>query len=203
VLNTSTLDPSLRLLEQFFASATQHASVAMCHWTNGRVRLSLDQLAESPLEEAAAQLDLDMDLLTMVVLGVKGDLGGQLILAFDDENGRRLAASLLKRPVADEPQWSELEKSAIMETGNILGSAYLNELTRLTDHDLKPTAPYFIQDFGASVLQQALMMQAATADRVLVCQTRFEFNEQEVNWNVFFVPSQELVHAMGVALHSA
>ena len=47
--------------------------------------------------------------------------------------------------------------SGLVETGNILGCAYMNALTRLVGTDLVPSAPYFIQDFGASVLQQAMV----------------------------------------------
>ena len=67
-------------------------------------------------------------LLTMVVLSLEGKIGGEMILTFDNENGRHLAASLLRRPVGDDPQWSDLEKSALTETGNILGCAYMNAI---------------------------------------------------------------------------
>ena len=194
------IDSSLRVLFQFFSSATNHASAAMCQWTNGLVHLSLDEIVEAPLEEVAAQLNVDMDLQTMIVLGVDGSESSQLILSFDETNGRRLAAALLNREVSEEPEWSDLEQSAIMETGNILGSSYLNELTRLMNRELKPSAPMFVQDFGPSILQQALMVQAMTSEKIIICQTRFEFNDQEVDWNVFFVPDQDLVKSIDDAL---
>jgi chemotaxis protein CheC len=201
VYATSTFD--LALLGEFFSAATHHASAAMCQWTSGRVTLSLDELREAPLEEAAAELEIGDDLLTMVVLGVQGELGGQLILAFDDENGRKLAASLLGREVSHSPEWSELDQSAVMETGNILASAYLNELTRLTCRKLVPTAPYFVQDFGSSVLTQVLAAQSLESERVLVCRTRFEFNRQHVNWSLFFVPGDELLTTMLAAVQDS
>ncbi len=77
----------------------------------------------------------------MVVMTLDGELGGSLILMFDEVNGRQLAASLLGREAGTEPEWSELEKSALMETGNILGCAYVNALTRLIGTDLRPSAP--------------------------------------------------------------
>ena len=193
-------DPSLRVLGQFFAAATQHASVAMHQWTQGRVSLDLALVREAALEDATDHLDVDADVLTMVVIGVEGDCGGQLILSFEEQSGRRLAASLLKKEQIRTGPWSTLEKSAVMETGNILGSAYLSELSRLSARTLRPSAPYFVQDFGASVLQQALMMQAMVSDKVLICRTRFEFDQEQVNWNVFFVPNQELIDALHRAI---
>ena len=190
----------LELLHQLFASATHDASAAMCRWTNGLITMTLDEVRELPLEEVCQEFDFGSELLTMVVLSLEGDVGGDMILTFDDENGRSLAASLLGREVETSEQWTELEKSALNETGNILGCAYMNALTRLISVELVPTPPYFIQDYGASVLQQALMAQAMTCDKVLICRTRFHREGEELNWNVFFVPTDAMRLAMEEAL---
>jgi chemotaxis protein CheC len=188
--------PRLELLHQLFASATHDASVAMCRWTEGLITLTLDEVREIPLENVCAELCLGDELLTMVVLSLEGEIGGAMILTFDHENGRQLAASLLKRPVNASPDWSELEQSALTETGNILGCAYMNALTRLINAELVPTAPYFLQDYGASVLQQALAAQAMSSDRVLICRTGFHRSGADLNWRVLFVPSEAMRRAM-------
>ncbi len=193
----------LEVLHQLFASATHDASAAMCRWTDGLITLTLDEVREIPLEDASTELDLGDDLLTMVVLSLEGEVGGEMILTFDEDNGRHLVASLLGRPADTESEWSDLEKSALTETGNILGCAYMNAITRLIDHELVPSAPYFIQDYGASVLQQALMAQAMTCDKVLICRTGFHREGEELNWRVLFVPTEALRAAMENALHSS
>jgi chemotaxis protein CheC len=195
--------PALGVLHQLFASATHDASAAMCRWTDGLITLTLDEVRKIPLEDACGELNLGEDLLTMVVLSLEGEIGGEMILTFDERNGRQLAASLLGRESDGETEWSELEKSALTETGNILGCAYMNALTRLIDKELVPSAPYFIQDYGASVLQQALMAQAMTCDEALICRTGFHREGEELNWGVLFVPTDALRQAMEGALHSA
>jgi chemotaxis protein CheC len=200
--STNCLDrPELNVLHHLFASATHDASAAMCRWTDGLITLTLDEVREIPLEDVTTELNLGDELLTMVVLTMPGEVGGEMILTFDEVNGRQLAASLLRRPMDDKPHWSELEKSALTETGNILGCAYVNAITRLIDQELVPSAPYFIQDFGASVLEQALMVQALTSDQVLVCRTGFHKEGAELNWRVLFLPTAPLRHAMENALH--
>jgi len=194
------VDSRLGLLHQLFASATHDASAAMCRWTNGLITLELDEVREIDLEDACAELSFGDELLTMVVLSLHGEVGGEMILTFDEANGRQLVASLLGRSVDWSRGWSELEKSALAETGNILGCAYMNALTRLIDAELVPSAPYFIQDYGASVLQQALLTQAATCDRVLVCRTVFRRQGEQLNWRVLFIPTHALREAMEHAL---
>lgn len=194
-------ETKLELLHQLFGSATHDASAAMCRWTEGVITLTLDEVREIPLEDACSALNFGDELLTMVVLSLNGTLGGEMILTFDETNSRQLAASLLGRPVNTTGQWSELEKSALTETGNILGCAYMNALTRLIDTELVPTAPYFIRDYGASVLQQALLAQAATTDTLLVCRTLFHREGEELNWRVLFIPTEAFRAAMENALH--
>lgn len=199
----SIASEELESLRRLLSAATHEASAAMCCWTDGLITLTLDELREIPLESVAAELGLGEELLTMVVLSVPGEVGGEMILTFDEHNGRQLAAALLGRSANPQAEWSELEKSALTETGNILGCAYMNAISRLVNHRLMPSAPYFLQDYGASVLQQALLPQALTGDQVLICRTGFHREGMELNWNVLFVPSQKLRTIMGRALHVA
>jgi len=195
-------DPSLALLNQLFTSATNNASAAMSQWTNGQITLTLDEVREIALEDISTELDIGEELLTMVVLNLEGDLGGQLIITFDEANGRKLAASLLERDVNTEPEWNELEQSALNETGNILACAYLKEVTSVIEQTIVPSPPHFFQDYGFSVLQQAVMPQALDSDRVLICRTIFQRQGEELNWNVFFVPTEALLELLQGSLQN-
>lgn len=188
-----TVDENLTMFDQLFSVATNDASDAMSQWTSGQVTLSLDEVRDVSLDLVGDVLDIGDDLLTMVVLTLEGEMGGQLILTFDEENGRQLAASLLGRELNDEPEWSALEKSALMETGNILGCAYLRSLAHAIGTELVPSPPWFVQDFGACVLEQAVLTQAMVSDQALICKTIFQREDAILNWNVFFVPTEQLL----------
>jgi len=196
-------DRTLGVLHELFASATHDASAAMCRWTDGLITVTLDEVRKIALEQISAELDIGDELLTMVVLTIQGEVGGNLILVFDEAGGRQLAASLLGCEPGTDPEWSDIEKSALTETGNILGCAFVNALCRLIGTDLAPSAPYFIQDFGASVLQQAVMTQALTSDTLLLCEIGFQREGEELDWRVVFVPTQGMQDAMQRSLHAA
>ncbi|PQO34168.1 chemotaxis protein [Bremerella cremea] len=184
---TNSVD-RLQVLHNILSEATEEASSAMSIWTGGAITLSLDCVRELPLEQVTQEFDLGMELLTMVVLTIGGDVGGTFILTFDEENGRRLAASLMKQEVSTEIEWSELEESALKETGNILGCAYFNRIARLIGGEFVPSPPAFLQDYGVCVLQQALMEQVQEGSDVLICQTTFMQGREKLNWNILFVP---------------
>jgi chemotaxis protein CheC len=204
-MNTSQTDDTLTMsgLHELFASATHDASASMCRWTNGIISVTLDEVRQVELEEVGRELGLGDDVLTMVVMTLDGALGGSLILIFDERSGRQLAAELLRRPAGEAAEWSELEKSALMETGNILGCAYVNALTRLIGSDLRPSAPNFLQDFAASVLQQALSTQVAAGDRLLLCDIGFHRQGGKLDWRVVFVPTPTLQQSLERSLGAA
>jgi chemotaxis protein CheC len=184
------------VLVSILRSATAHAGEAMSRWTGNHVRLQLDDVHETPLEEAVQQFGNGMEPLVTVSLDVIGDFGGRLVLFFDDEDGRRLAATILGRPQSTEVEWTNLEKSAVTETANIFASAFLSELAVGAGTRLTPSAPWLTRDFGASVLEQALLCQALDRDTILCCRTRFTLRDQAVNWSVAFVPDQRMIAAL-------
>jgi len=196
-------DATLALLHELFASATHDASAAMCRWTDGLITVTLDEVRRIPLEEVSIEMDMGDEVLTMIVLTLEGEVGGNLILVFDEVSGRQLAASLLGREPETGSEWSEIEKSALTETGNILGCAYVNAVSRLIDAELVPSPPYFIQDYGVSVLQQAVMAQALTSENLLLCQIGFQLKGEDLNWRVVFVPTQAMQEAMEPSLRAA
>ena len=117
----------------------------MSRWTSGQIDLSLDDVIEMDLDAIAAELHLSSELATMIILTIDGEMGGELVLSFDDVNGRALAATLLKREPSTSGPWTALEESALMETGNILGCAYLRSLASAVRCELVPSPPRLSQ----------------------------------------------------------
>jgi len=201
--NPISITDNLDVLHQLFTTATDDASTAMCRWTNGLITLSLDEVLKVPLFEVTEKINFSDQLLTMVILTIEGEAGGNLLLTFDEPNGRKLAATLLARKEIGTGDWNDLEISALNETGNIVGCAYLNALTRLIDCDIVPSPPHFVQDYGEAVLQQVLMVQAMSADDILVCRTGFHRDGEDLNWNVIFVPNDGMRLAMEQAFSTS
>lgn len=183
-------------LSGFFAAATARASKAIFAWTSSQLSISLDEVRETAIEEVSSAVELGDEPMTMVIVGIDGFVDSKFILAFDNASGQRLAACLLGREPLDSPELSELELSALMETANILVSAYLNELSDLSNRELLPSPPEAIHDYGPSVLEQAIMEQAMTCESILLCRTQFEFNSDKLDWSVFLMPGEELAEML-------
>jgi chemotaxis protein CheC len=128
---------------------------------------------------------------------VSGGVSGQLLLGFDDASGLMLCDALLAREERST-EWGELEKSAAMETTNIVGCAFLNSLSNIFPQFTSdqapstltwiPTPPVFIRDYAAAIMQFALMDQACEFDTILVAQTKFAINDRPIGWRLLLIP---------------
>ncbi len=190
MLNTaSTADPALA---KAFHIATDQASTAIRKWTGGSVALSLDEVHEVPIEEAIASIQLDDEPLSIIVLQIAGEYSGDMMLAFAESDANSLVEDLASS-VRGADLSEEWKQSALMESGNILASAYLNALTDLVEEPLFPTPPHLIQDYGVSVFEQLLMQHAMFSDKIFLTCTTFRRNETDVlNGNLFFIPGEQL-----------
>jgi chemotaxis protein CheC len=193
--------PQMEQLTELFRCGASDASQALSVWLGRHASVCVDQLKQLNLEEATESLGPADATLCACIMGVTGGISGQMLFCFDDESGLLLCDLLLGRDgVATE--WGELETSSAMETANIVGCAYLNSLANAmpsfstpvancmekTSHVWVPTPPQFVRDFAASILQFAVMNQAAEFDTVLVAQTRFQIDDQPVAWTLLLIP---------------
>jgi chemotaxis protein CheC len=199
--------PQMEQLTELFRCGASDASQALSVWLGRHASVCVDQLKQLNLDEATKSLGPADATLCACIMGVTGGISGQMLFCFDEESGLLLCDLLLGRDgvvgsdgVATE--WGELETSSAMETANIVGCAYLNSLANAmpslsspfadylgkTSHVWVPTPPQFVRDFAASILQFAVMNQAAEFDTVLVAQTRFQIDDQPVAWTLLLIP---------------
>ncbi len=186
----------LESFRRIFIGGAEEASEVMTRWTARKIHLRIDRVQRLLPEQVADELKLKDEILTMIVLGFEGEVGATFLLMFDERQGRCLAARLARTALVLDQPWSDLEKSALMETGNILACAYLNVMTDTLGAEVRLTEPFFVQDYGASVIEQAVLEQAAEADHVLLCETSFECANEPVSWRFLLIPDRRFERAL-------
>lgn len=106
----------------------------------------------------------------LVAVGVKleGALTGDLLLALPEPDGENLAAMLGFPPT---PGWGGMAESALMESGNIVGSAFVSAVGTLVGEKLLLSVPTFVRGSGRACVE-ALVSHAgsiALATRLTAC----------------------------------
>ncbi|HLL55696.1 MAG TPA: chemotaxis protein CheC [Myxococcaceae bacterium] len=107
-------------------------------------------------------------------LGVVGDLSGQLLLVLMERDAVRLGAVLLGKPGTAEGPLGEDHRSAFAETANILASACLSAIGKLTNFKLLPSVPTLAEDSAGAVMDRALtQLDSGPPGKAVVLECRF------------------------------
>jgi chemotaxis protein CheC len=196
-------ESQLRMMTILFRRGAADASVALTKWLGHLAEISVEQIEELPITAASNVLGHSEAPVCFCSMAMRGRVTGQLILCCDDSSGLALADLLLGQAVGTAKEWSEVEKSAALETANIIGCAYLNSLARFGNGssaeirpDWVPTPPKFNRDYPEALMEFALMDQAMAFDQVFLTRTEFKIDNSPVNWSLLFIPDAISIDAL-------
>lgn len=184
-------------LRKVFGRGTAAAGRALTRWLGRPATITVRDVALLPLAAAADLLGVGDDALCAAAMRVEGVLGGILLLAADDAAGLALGDMLLGRPVGSGWEWGEVEESALLETANIVGSAYLGGIaealaegaaTSSADADIVPSPPLFVREYAAALMEGLVIDQASLGDSVFLTRTEFVVDGAPVRCGLIFVP---------------
>jgi chemotaxis protein CheC len=185
--------PQLAALTVVFRQGSAEASSALSRWLDRPARITLEPLKQLTLAAASEEFPDPERPICCCVMDLTGQISGHLLMAFDDASGLALADLLLGKPIGTSTEWGEIERSAVQETANIIGCAYLNSLARCFPEaaetaGLLPSPPRFVRDFAESLLEFALMDQAMASDVIFLTRNEFHIEYAPVSCRLMLVP---------------
>jgi chemotaxis protein CheC len=122
-------------------------------------------------DEVAAQLGGE-ERLVAVTFDVEGELAGRLVLVWSEANARVFTQLLLRGVPPGGTVLEEPRRSALSESANILASACLTAIGRLTGLRVLPSPPRLSLDSSDWIMGELFGNEAYLQD-ALVLQTRF------------------------------
>lgn len=181
---------SIKNLEIAFKQGAIEAGNALTQWIGKNITMKLDSITPISLGESMNLLGQPDQAVCCCIMQLQGGFGGRLALAFSDESGLALAEMLTGEK--GSLQWGDIERSAVLESANILGCAFLNAMIETPSHDpiasVLPSSPTFHRDFAMSLLEGLFLEQAMVADSVLFVRTRFLMEGKTLVWHLLFIP---------------
>lgn len=126
-----------------------------------------------------------------VMLGMSGNASGLLMLLFPRDCALKLVAALTGSSASIQFPLNEIEASALMETGNILVSAYLNAIGSLLKLTLLPSMPSLSFDMAGAVLDPILSRQCTAGNTCLLVRVSFQAAMPGVTGQFFMMPDPD------------
>lgn len=153
-----------------------HAATALSQMTSRRIMIDVPEVCVKRLEEAAELVGPPDTIIAAVLMHVMGDLTGRTLVVLPEGCALALCEMLLRRPSPSEPGFTEMQRSTLKETGNILCSAYLNALSDFMGMMLLPSVPALVVDQAGAVLTTTYLNFGHARDFVICVETAFHID---------------------------
>jgi chemotaxis protein CheC len=181
-----------------------HAATALSQMTGHKIMIDVPEVSIRRLEEATDLIGPPETIIAAVLMHMMGDMTGRTLLVLPEDCARSLCTILLRRS-EPTPGFSEMQRSTLMETGNILCSAYLNALSDFMGMMLVPSVPALVVDQAGAVLTTAYLNFGHARDYVICVETafRFEGSAELLHGQFILMPDMGSLSAIFDAIHLA
>lgn len=179
-----------------------HAATALSQLLEKQVNMLVPSAGLVPFEDICDSVGGPEQVVAAVYLRVIGEVPGNLFFILTLESAKKLLKNLVGIEVGDGDEYSEMERSALCEIGNILAGSYLSSLGDFTKLKMSPTVPSLAIDMAGAILSHGLLQYGQMGDHALLIDTKFLQGEDEVESHFFLLPDPEsfdpLFDALGV-----
>lgn len=193
----------LDVLKEIGNIGAGNAATALAKMLDKKIDMKVPQIRVMKFSEVSDVLGGAESEVVGILLGVNGDINGNILFVLDLISARRLVNMLMGRPLNDEIEFNSMECSALQEIGNILAGSYLSSLSNLTNLRILSDIPGLAIDMAGAILSVPAIEFGKSSDTVLYIENEFTYGVDSVVGDFFLVPDEisygRLLNALGVA----
>ncbi len=118
-----------------------HAAPVLSKLTSLRIMITVPEVSAVPAADLAGRFGNEGRPIAVLAMRMLGDLTGHTFFVMPDDGAKVLADLLLRRLPSSGTLLDELERSSLLEAGNILAGSFLNALADCINGLLLPSVP--------------------------------------------------------------
>jgi chemotaxis protein CheC len=193
----------LDVLKEIGNIGAGNAATALAKLLDKKIDMKVPQIRVMKFSEVSDVLGGAETEVVGILLGVTGDINGNILFVLDLISARRLVNILMGNSVNQEITFDSMECSALQEIGNILAGSYLSSLSNLTNLKILSDIPGLAIDMAGAILSVPAIEFGKSSDTALYIENEFLYGSDSVIGDFFLVPDEasyiRLLKALGVA----
>ena len=193
-------------LQEVITIATGNAATALSQITGKQILIKTHGTTIVPVSKLNEVICRGQGLEQLVIglfFRILGEMSGRVLLVFPKESARNLTLLLLDQPQTKDINLYDIEKSTLMEIGNIVTNCYLNGLSHVSDLTILPSIPHYAQDMMGAVLDYLIIELAQESDYALMWETEFSSPEMMIRGDFLIFPEKSsldvILNKLGIA----
>lgn len=182
-----------------------NATTALATMINRRIDIGVPHVKLVDFSNISTIIGSEEEVMVGILIMLTGDINGMMMFLMDTEMAANLVNILMCREEGTDVSFDDMEKSVVMEIGNIIAGSYLNSLSAMTNLKIDVSVPMLQIDMAGAILSVPAIEFGKIGDRVLLIETEFDENVDEscsINGYYILVPELEsydkILESLGV-----
>ena len=175
-------------LREIGSIGTGNAATALSQMMNKQVRITLPEVRIMEYNEAIEWIGGPEEVTAGVLVKMSGDIGGIMLSVQKLELVNVVLSAMLGEHIDDYVNLTELERSAMIEIGNIMISTFINAMSGLADLNIRLTVPAFAVDMQGAILTVPMAEYGGMSDYLMAIGGNFVCDGKEVPCHLILSP---------------
>jgi chemotaxis protein CheC len=194
------------ILREIANIGTGHAANALGSLLGKTIIQSVPNVKLIPINELPDALGGAEKIATAGMLHITGDISGYLLIVFDLEEADNIISLALnrkpRRKKVVRQRFSELDKSVLNETFNIMSGSYLTAVAEFTNMQTKQSVPYFCMDMVGAIISTASVEIGKSGDYAIFFKSQLYNEKESINSDLILLPDEKscdkLLNSLGM-----
>lgn len=175
-------------LREIGSIGTGNAATALSQMLDCEVRITLPEVRIMGYNEAIEWIGGPEAITAGVMVGISGELNGILLSVQPLEFVNLVLGAMLDKHIEDYAELGDLERSAMVEVGNIMISTFINALSGLAGMNVELSVPSLTIDMQGAILAVPMAEYGGHTDYLMTIGGNFVINNNEVPCRLLLSP---------------
>ncbi len=175
-------------LREIGSIGTGNAATALSEMLGKPIRITLPEVRIMGYNEAIEWIGGPEAITAGVLVKISGQMNGLMLSVQSLDFVNLVLQSMLDEDITSYEELKDLEKSALIEIGNIMISTFINALTGLADISLDLTVPCLTVDMQGAILAVPMAEYGGQTDYLMTIGGNFICSGQEVPCRLLLSP---------------
>lgn len=159
--------------------AAENASAALSKLSSEKVTVEVTRIEIAKIQTKF--LDIEPETIVVgIYLPITGEVKGAALLIFPEKTAYDICDLLVKREPGTTHKFTELDKSALKEAGNIICGSFLTVFANTLKVKIIEHVPEFSLDMFGAVVDVIIAEFAQRAEEAIAIEVRFVFEKASI-----------------------
>ena len=170
---------NINSLNKISRIASEKASKALSELVCRKINIEVFKTEVKEVVKVSLPIGME-EIVAGIFLPAGGDIRGATLLIFPKESALEMSDLILRRKMGSTKKLSALDKSALLEIGNIVSGNFLSVLANEMKIKIIEEVPIFSFDMFGAIINQVVASFHEESEKTLIIEILFNFKKQHI-----------------------